>query len=69
MTTLAALSLTERKHWQLHLNGVKKDTPALGKEVNIFLKGGDLPKLEHPSDIHDWLEQPDRRAELKAFYG
>lgn len=69
MATLNDLPLIERKHWELHLNAVKKDTPSLENEVEIFLIGGKLPNLKHPSYIHDWLEQPDRRVEIEALNG
>jgi len=65
---LKDLPEVEKKHWELHLNAVLKDTPSLSKEVNdLFIK--ELPNLKHPSDIHDWLEQPERRAEIEALNG
>ena len=64
---LKDLPEVERKHWELHLNAVMKDTPSLSKEVNELLTFKELPNLIHPSDIHDWLEQPDRRINLEPF--
>lgn len=69
MATLNSLSGTEREHWILHLNAVVKDTPSVKKDVNAMLIGGGLPKIKHPSFIHDWLEQPDRRVEIEARNG
>jgi len=69
MATLIDLSPIDRKHWELHLNAVVKDTPTLRKEVKIFLGGGELPNIKHPSYIHDWLEQPDRKVEIEAWDG
>jgi len=69
LATLNALSLIDRKHWELHLNATIKDTPTLQKEIDVFLRGGKLPNLRHPANIHDWLEQPDRRAEMEALNG
>jgi len=57
----------EKKHWELHLNAVLKDTPSLSKEVNEFLTSKELPNLKHPSSIHDWLEKPERRPELESL--
>jgi len=59
----------ERKHWELHLNAALRDTPSLRKEVKEFLTNKKLPNLKHPSDIHDWLEKPERRAEIEALNG
>ena len=69
MATLNTLSSIKRKHWVLHLNAVMKDTPSLEKEVEKFLRGSELPNIKHPSYIHDWLEQPDRRIEIEAYNG
>lgn len=69
MKVLADLLLEERAHWELHLKAALKDTPSLKAEINKMLKGGNLPEIEHPSYIHDWLEQPDRRAEIEAWNG
>ena len=69
MATLDSLSPIERKHWQLHLGAAIKDTPSVEKVVIEFLKGGELPNIKHPSYIHDWLEQPERRIEIEAFDG
>lgn len=69
MATLDDLSLIERKHWELHLNAAIKDTPSVRTQARIFLRNGELPNIKHPSDIHDWLEQPDRRLEIEAHNG
>lgn len=69
MARLDDLPLIERKHWELHLNAVIKDTPSVEKEVNVFLAGGELPNIKHPAYIHDWLEKPDRRIEIEALNG
>lgn len=69
MVTLNDLSPIDKAHWELHLKAALKDTPSLKKQVNVFLKGGKLPNLKHPADIHDWLEQPDRRLEIEAYNG
>lgn len=66
---LADLSLLDRKHWELHLNVALKDNPLLEKEIEVFLIGGELPNIKHPAYIHDWLEQPERRAEIEALNG
>lgn len=63
------LSVIDKKHWLLHLNACIKDTPSVKKEANIFLKGGVLPNLKHPADIHDWLEQPETRIFLEVVNG
>lgn len=64
MTTLNDLSLIDKAHWMLHINACIKDTPSIKREANVFLEGGVLPNIKHPSYIHDWLEQPERRAEI-----
>ncbi len=69
MTTLNELTPIDKAHWQLHLNACIKDTPIVKKEADVFLKGGELPKLAHPSDIHDWLEYPERREEIEGLNG
>lgn len=69
MATLNDLSLIERKHWELHLNAAVKDNPSVKKEINVFLRGGELPNIGHPAHIHDWLEQPERRLEIEAYNG
>ena len=69
MATLSSLSSEERKHWELHLNAVMKDTPSVKKDVDVMLKGGELPKINHPAFIHDWLEQPEMRIELEGWNG
>ena len=63
------LSIVDKEHWQLHLNAALKDNPLLENEIKGFLAGDKLPNLKHPSDIHDWLEQPDRRAEMEVYNG
>lgn len=67
--TLNTLLAEDKTHWELHLNAALKDTPSLGKQVRVFLKGGELPNLEHPSFIHDWLEIPELRSRLEAWNG
>lgn len=67
--TLNDLSLEDRKHWELHLNGVVKDTPTCKKEVQLLLAGAELPNIKHPSDIHDWLEHPEMRLEIEVLNG
>lgn len=69
MATLNDLSLIDRKHRELHLNAALKNTPSVKRRVNAMLRGGELPNIKHPSYIHDWLEQPDRRAEIEALDG
>lgn len=64
-----SLSAEDRSHWELHLNVALWDTPSHKKEVDVFLKGGELPKLNHPSYIHDWLKHPERRVEIEAYNG
>ena len=64
--TLNDLSPVDKKHWELHLNACIKDTLSVKKEADLFLKGAVLPKLKHPSEIHDWLEKPEMRDELEA---
>ena len=59
MARLIDLPPPEREHWELHLRAVKKDTPSLKGEVDKYLHGAELPSLEHPSYIHDWLEKPE----------
>lgn len=67
--TLNDLPLIERKHWELHLNACIKDTPSVRQEADTFLLGGKLPNIKHPAYIHDWLEHPERRTEIEAYYG
>ena len=69
MVTLNKLTGIEKAHWELHLNATLKDNPSLKREIEVFLKGGELPDLKHPAYIHDWLEQPERRAEIEAYNG
>jgi len=69
MATLSSLSLVDKNHWELHLNACVKDTPSVEKEANVFLKGGELPNLKHPSYIHDWLEHPELRTSIEALNG
>lgn len=66
---LKDLAPIDKAHWELHLNTVLRDTLSLKKQIEVFLKGGELPNLKHPSSIHDWLEQPDRRADLEKIDG
>ena len=74
---LKDLPPVERKHWELHINAVLKDdegTPCLTNldlktEAELFLKGGELPDIKHPSMIHDWLEQPEKRISIEVFNG
>ena len=63
MTTLNDLSKIEKAHWKLHLNAALKDNPSLKEEIEVFIKGGELPNLKHPASIHDWLEKPNERLE------
>ena len=65
---LSELSPIDKKHWELHLNAVVKDTPALSEEVSVFLEGGELPKIEHPFMVHDWLEHPEMRKDLESMF-
>lgn len=67
--TLNDLSPIDKAHWELHLNAALKDNPSVKKEVNKFLIGGELPNIKHPAYIHDWLEQPERKAEIEALNG
>jgi len=67
MATLNDLTPLERAHWKLHLNAAMKDTPSAQNEAKAFLEGEELPKIKHPSTVHDWLEQPQRRAELEKY--
>jgi len=69
MAKLNDLTLIDKKHWELHLKSAIKDTPSVKKEANKFLEGGELPNIKHPSYIHDWLEEPERRAEIEALNG
>lgn len=62
--TLADLSPIDKAHWKLHLNAALKDNPSLKAEIEVFTKGGGLPNLRHPADVHDWFEKPDKRAEV-----
>ncbi len=66
MASLSNLPLEEQAHWELHLNAVIKDSPKL--EVDEMLASSvALPNIEHPSYIHDWLEYPERRAEIERW--
>lgn len=69
MVTLNDLSPIDKAHWELHLKAAIKDNPSVKREVNKFLRGGELPNIKHPAYIHDWLEQPDRRVEIEALNG
>lgn len=67
MTKLIELSKVDEKHWELHLNACLKDSPFLSKEIEVYLMGGELPKIAHPADIHDWLEKPEMREEIEKW--
>lgn len=67
MAKLIDLPPLEREHWKLHLLAVRKDTPSLGREVRAYLRDAELPKIKHPGYVHDWLEQPDKRAEIEKY--
>lgn len=69
MPTLNDLTLMDKVHWRLHIDACMKDTPSVRKEARVFLRGGKLPNIRHPSYIHDWLEQPDKRIEIEAWNG
>lgn len=69
MATLTDLSPIDKAHWELHLNAALKGNPSLEKEIKVFLEGSTLPNIKHPAYIHDWLEEPDRRAEIEAYNG
>lgn len=66
---LDALSVKDKAHWLLHINACIKDTPSVKKEATVFLRGGELPPLAHPSYIHDWLEKPEMRETLEKISG
>jgi len=68
VVTLNELTGTDKAHWELHLKAAQKDLPD-NKEVSVFLLSGELPKLAHPSYIHDWLDYPERRTEIEAWNG
>ena len=69
MITLNSLIGTEKAHWELHLKVAQKDLPD-NKEVSRFLSSNSrLPDIKHPAYIHDWLEYPERRAEIEALNG
>ncbi len=69
MVTLNDLSLIDKAHWELHLNAALKDNPSMKEQIDAYLKGGKLPNIKHPAHIHDWLEQPERRAEIEVLSG
>ena len=66
---LTDLSPIDKAHWMLHLNAALKDTPALKKQVEVFLKGGTLPNIKHPAYVHDWLEKPEMKTAIEAYIG
>lgn len=69
MVTLKELTETEKAHWELHLKAARKDL-GMTKEIRDFLSSKEqLPDIKHPSYIHDWLEHPERRAEIEALNG
>ncbi len=69
MATLNELTGLEKAHWELHLKAAEKDL-GMTKEIRDFLSSKvELPKIVHPSYIHDWLEYPDRRAEIEVLNG
>jgi hypothetical protein len=70
MATLDSVTGKTRDHWELHLKMALADC-AVGstnrEQVYKWLSGqSDLPNLKHPSDLHDWLEYPEKRAFLEA---
>lgn len=69
MVKLNDLSPIDKAHWELHLNVALKNNPSLKEQIGMYLKDDELPDIKHPSHIHDWLEQPDRRAEIEALNG
>jgi len=69
MAILNNFSPIDKTHWELHLKAALKDNPLFEKEIKVFLEGGTLPNIKHPSYIHDWLEQPERRAEIEVYNG
>ena len=63
--TLNELTGKEKAHWELHLKAAQKDL-GMTKEIREFLSSKViLPNLKHPADIHDWLEEPERRIEIE----
>lgn len=69
MVTLKELTGTEKTHWELHLKAAQKDL-GMTKEIRDFLSSKEqLPDIKHPSYIHDWLEYPERRAEIEVLNG
>ena len=67
--TLNELTGIEKAHWELHLKAAQKDL-GMTKEIRDFLSSKvSLPNLKHPSYIHNWLEYPERRAEIGAWNG
>ena len=70
MAKLKDLTKEEADHWKLHFKALKKDSPALAKEIDNYVKNKiGLPRLKHPSDIHDWFEKPEERASLELSNG
>ena len=69
MVTLNKLTGIEKAHWELHLKAAQKDL-GMTKEIRDFLNSKEqLPNLNHPSYIHDWLEKPDRRLDIEVQNG
>jgi len=63
---LSDLSPEDKKHWELHLNALKKDSPLVSADVDKLLMSTEtLPNLKHPADIHDWFEKPGLRDRLE----
>ncbi len=69
MATLNELTGLEKAHWELHLKAAEKDL-GMTKEIRDFLSSKEqLPNIKHPSYMHDWLEYPNRRAEVEVSNG
>jgi len=66
MSILIELEAKDREHWELHLKAAISDNPSLAEDIRMYLKGSQLPKLRHPSDFHDWIENPDQRTIIEA---
>jgi len=66
--TINDLSLIDKKHWELHLNALKKDSPFVSAEVDkLLISAKEIPNLKHPSDIHEWFERPELRDRLEKI--
>lgn len=63
---LTDLSKAEQEHWKRHLNALKADNPLSTSAIDSYLTGAELPKIEHPSLVHDWFEKPDERDRLEV---